>query len=72
VLHAGTARRDGRIVSTGGRVLSVTATGEDLAAARAAAYQAVGQLTLAGSWYRGDIAERAAAGAAMSPTGRAR
>lgn len=61
ILHAGTARRGGEVVSTGGRVLSVTGTGQDLAAARRAAYQAVGHIRLAGSWCRGDIAERAAA-----------
>ena len=40
VFHAGTAERDGRIVTAGGRVLGVTALGEDRAAARAAAYAA--------------------------------
>ncbi|WP_461032145.1 phosphoribosylamine--glycine ligase [Streptomyces mayteni] len=62
VLHAGTRRDDaGRIVSAGGRVLSVTATGGDLAAARETAYRAVGRIQLAGSHHRGDIAARAAA-----------
>jgi phosphoribosylamine--glycine ligase len=61
VLHAGTRESDGgEVVSAGGRVLSVVGTGVDLAAARAAAYQAVGQISLAGSHFRSDIAERAA------------
>src|SRR3712207_8005202 len=38
--HAGTAERDGRLVTAGGRVLNVTALGDDVAAARAAAYAA--------------------------------
>ena len=54
---------DGRVVSAGGRVLSVVGTGPDLAAARAAAYGAVGRISLAGSHHRSDIAERAASGA---------
>ncbi len=62
VLHAGTrAEADGRIVSAGGRVLSVTATGADLAQARERAYRAVDRIGLDGSHHRTDIA-RAAAG----------
>jgi phosphoribosylamine--glycine ligase len=61
VLHAGTRRRDdGAIVSTGGRVLSVTAAGADLASARATAYQRLASVQLAGGQYRTDIALRAA------------
>jgi phosphoribosylamine--glycine ligase len=57
VLHAGTAEAvDGSVVSAGGRVLSVTATGADLAEARSRAYEAVGRLTLKGSHHRTDIA----------------
>ncbi len=57
VLHAGTAPRlDGSVVSAGGRVLSVTATGSDLGQARARAYEAVGRIHLAGSQHRTDIA----------------
>ena len=47
----------------GGRVLSVVGTGPDLAAARAAAYQRAGGITMRVAWYRTDIAERAAAAA---------
>jgi phosphoribosylamine--glycine ligase len=57
VIHAGTARRaDGALVSAGGRVLSVTATGSDLAEARKAAYALVDGVRLDGSHYRTDIA----------------
>jgi phosphoribosylamine--glycine ligase len=48
-------------VSAGGRVLNVVGTGPDLQAARAAAYQRAARITMRGSWYRTDIAERAAA-----------
>jgi phosphoribosylamine---glycine ligase len=60
ILHAGT-RRDssGAIVSSGGRVLSVTGVGADLAQARARAYDAVGRIRLEGSHNRTDIAEAA-------------
>ncbi|WP_431949545.1 phosphoribosylamine--glycine ligase [Actinacidiphila sp. bgisy167] len=61
VLHAGTkADGEGRVVSAGGRVLSVTATGADLAEARQRAYRAVGRIELKGSHHRSDIAEKAA------------
>ena len=56
VLHAGTARRDdGAVVSSGGRVLSVVGVGEDLAAAREAAYARMGSIRLPGSHFRTDI-----------------
>ena len=45
-------------VSTGGRVLSVTASGEDLAAARQAAYDMLGRVGFAGAQYRTDFPER--------------
>lgn len=61
VLHAGTALdADGRVVSAGGRVLSVTATGADLATARARAYELVSRIRLDGSHHRTDIAAKAA------------
>ncbi|MEO3937054.1 phosphoribosylamine--glycine ligase [Dermatophilaceae bacterium Soc4.6] len=57
VLHAGTAlSTDGQVVSAGGRVLGVVATGESLAAARATAYGLVGRIGLEGSHFRTDIA----------------
>ncbi|ORT53330.1 phosphoribosylamine--glycine ligase [Streptomyces sp. CB03238] len=60
VLHAGTRRDGDAIVSAGGRVLSVTATGKDLAEARERAYAAVGRIRLDGSQHRTDIARKAA------------
>ncbi len=57
VIHAGTARSaDGTLVSAGGRVLSVTAAGPDLAAARTAAYALVDGVRLDGAQFRTDIA----------------
>jgi phosphoribosylamine--glycine ligase len=55
------------VQSAGGRVLSVVGTGEDLGAARDAAYVAVGRIRLAGSHHRRDIAELAARGAVSVP-----
>ncbi|MCD8015825.1 MAG: phosphoribosylamine--glycine ligase [Lachnospiraceae bacterium] len=55
VFHAGTAKKDGAIVTNGGRVLGVTATGSDLKAARANAYQAVDWISFANKYYRHDI-----------------
>ncbi len=61
VIHAGTRRReDGVVVAAGGRVLSATATGATLAAARQAAYALVATIGLPGGQFRHDIAERAA------------
>ncbi len=56
VVHAGTALLDGEVVSAGGRVLSVTATGPTVAAAREAAYAGVARVHLRGSHHRTDIA----------------
>ncbi|KUP98160.1 phosphoribosylamine--glycine ligase [Thermobifida cellulosilytica] len=65
VLHAGTAWSGVRDVkSNGGRVLSVVGSGADLAEARRRAYEAVSKIELRGSFYRTDIAERAALGQA--------
>lgn len=61
VLHAGTALgEDGRLVSAGGRVLSIVGVGHDLAAARDRAYAGVARISLAGSHHRSDIALTAA------------
>ena len=62
VLHAGTATQDGRLVSSGGRVLSVVALGDDLAQARERAYAAVAEVGLDGGHHRTDIALRASRG----------
>ncbi|GAB7109460.1 phosphoribosylamine--glycine ligase [Streptomyces phaeofaciens JCM 4814] len=63
VLHAGTRQDGDAVVSAGGRVLSVTATGAHLTEARDRAYRAVARIGLDGSQHRGDIAAKAAAGA---------
>jgi phosphoribosylamine--glycine ligase len=60
IFHAGTTITDNGIVSSGGRVLSVTAHGETLAHAREHAYAAVDLIRLEGSHHRRDIAKRAA------------
>lgn len=67
VFHAGTAQADGDVVVSGGRVLSVTATGRDLDAARAAAYRAVERIHFAGEHHRNDIALAAARGEVVVP-----
>jgi phosphoribosylamine---glycine ligase len=56
VFHGGTAIRDGHVVTNGGRILSVTATGTTVAEARAAAYAGVAEISFDGARYRGDIA----------------
>jgi len=60
ITHAATALLDGEFIATGGRVLSVVATGADFVAARARAYEALGAITLHGSHFRTDIAEKVA------------
>jgi len=64
VTHAGTARRDGDIVTAGGRVLNVTALGSSPTEARDRAYQAANMILFDGMQMRTDIAERAAASVA--------
>jgi phosphoribosylamine--glycine ligase len=59
VFHAGTALKDGYIVTNGGRVLGVTALGKDLKAAQAAAYAAVEKIHFDGTHFRRDIAAKA-------------
>jgi phosphoribosylamine--glycine ligase len=59
VFHAGTARSDGRIVTSGGRVLGVTAWAGDLCSARDAAYAAVEKIQFDGAQFRRDIAAKA-------------
>jgi phosphoribosylamine---glycine ligase len=56
VFHAGTAVRDGQLVTNGGRILGVTALGDSLAAARAVAYDAASHIDFAGVRFRRDIA----------------
>jgi phosphoribosylamine---glycine ligase len=59
IFHAGTAVRDGRLVSAGGRVLDVTGLGGSIAEARERAYEAIEQIEFPGAHYRQDIALRA-------------
>ena len=59
VFHAGTARRDGRLVTVGGRVLGVTAVAADVGSAIAAAYEGVRCIHFEGMHYRTDIGRRA-------------
>jgi phosphoribosylamine--glycine ligase len=63
VFHAGTALRNGRLVTNGGRILDVTATGPTIADARARAYEAAEKIAFDGARYRSDIAVEAANGA---------
>lgn len=62
VFHAGTAIEDDELVTSGGRVLAVSATGKDLDEARQRAYAAVGQIRIKGSQHRTDIALKASRG----------
>ncbi len=55
VFHAGTAFKDGEIVTNGGRVLGVTAKGADLKEARANAYKAVQWIDFDNKYMRSDI-----------------
>ncbi len=59
VLHAGTALRDGKVVSAGGRVLAVVGLGDSLEDARATAYEGLSLIELEGGQSRTDIALRA-------------
>jgi phosphoribosylamine--glycine ligase len=60
VTHAGTARRNGDVVTAGGRVLNVTGLGATVAEARVKAYAAVDRIRFAGAQHRRDIAARVA------------
>jgi phosphoribosylamine---glycine ligase len=69
VYQAGTAygAETGTLVASGGRVLAVTALGDDLASARTSAYRALAEVRLADAHYRTDIAARAVAGEIAVP-----
>jgi len=56
IFHAGTLQSGENLVSTGGRVMTVTGIGSDLTQARDLAYRAISQIELPGSFYRSDIA----------------
>jgi phosphoribosylamine--glycine ligase len=59
VFHAGTSLKDGQVVTSGGRVLAVTALGADLKTAVGRAYEAAAKIRFEGAHYRTDIAHRA-------------
>ena len=59
VFHAGTERRDGKVVSTGGRVLCVTALGESAKNAQQRAYEVAAGIHFDGAQFRKDIGHRA-------------
>ena len=59
VFHAGTAEADGQVVTAGGRVLCVTALGDNVRTAQKRAYEVVDQIRFAGMQCRRDIGHRA-------------
>ncbi len=59
VYHAGTAIKDDRLVTSGGRVLGVTALGKNLEEALSKSYEAVGKISFENAHYRKDIGKRA-------------
>ena len=59
VFHAGTTLKDGKVVTSGGRVLCVTALGETVKFAQQAAYQMINSINFEGAQYRKDIGYRA-------------
>tara|TARA_Y100000588_G_scaffold389892_1_gene493847 strand:+ start:1950 stop:3227 length:1278 start_codon:yes stop_codon:yes gene_type:complete len=59
VFHAGTTQQDNQLLSDGGRVLGVTALGEQLADAKRQAYEAVRCIRWEGAWCRKDISDKA-------------
>lgn len=59
VFHAGTAMKDGSLVTAGGRVLGVTALGQTIAEAKARAYEAVDKISFEGAYFRKDISDKA-------------
>src|SRR5262249_28121799 len=70
VFHAGTAQREGRLVTSGGRVLGVTATETSVANAIDGAYTAAVRIRFEGMHYRRDIGRRTAAHETTSPQER--
>jgi phosphoribosylamine--glycine ligase len=62
VFHAGTALANGKVVTSGGRVLGVTALGADMSEAMSRAYRAVEKIRWDGIHYRTDIGKKALEG----------
>src|SRR5205807_1614298 len=69
LFHSGTVRRDGRVLTSGGRVLSVTALGPSIGEARRRAYGACDAVSFEGLQLRRDIAAAAAAGSEEEAAG---
>lgn len=67
ILHAGTEEVDGKIISTGGRVLNVIGTGKDLQEARENAYARIKEIEMEGGFYRSDIGLAACEGRISIP-----
>ncbi len=67
VFHAGTTRADGDLVTSGGRVLGVTALGEDMDEAVEKAYRAVDMISWQGCFYRRDIGRKIPGGPKREP-----
>jgi phosphoribosylamine--glycine ligase len=61
VFHAGTVMKDGEVVTSGGRVLCVTALGDTVAEAQKTAYQGLAKVSWQDAYFRDDIAYRAVA-----------
>lgn len=59
IFHAGTKLMNGKVVTSGGRVLGITALGDNIREAIKRAYQAVGKITFDGAYYRKDIGYKA-------------
>ena len=62
IFAAGVRAENGKLLTAGGRVLGVTATGEDLSQAVSRAYEAVAQIRFENAYYRTDIGKKALAG----------
>ena len=69
VYHAGTARRDGNLITAGGRVLTVAGRGANFVEAMARAYAGVVQISFEGMQYRRDIGRKALVGQATNHGG---
>lgn len=59
VFHAGTILQDGKVLTTGGRVLGVTAIGDTISGAKLQAYKGVKEIRWKGAWCRKDISDKA-------------
>jgi phosphoribosylamine--glycine ligase len=55
VFHAGTAAKDSKVVSNGGRVIAITSFGEDIFTALETSYKSIGSLSFEGAYYRTDL-----------------